>query len=277
MRFKMQDFGEASTILGIRIQRDIKHGLLTLDQSKYAKAILQRFCMEACKGVSIPLSPTTHCSKEQSPTSDEDKEFMKTIPYRQVVGSLMYLMVSTRPDLADHVQILSRYGSYPGVTHWKGVKKVLQYVQHTLDYGLVFRRGVGTSLEAYCDADFSSCLDTSRSNGGYVFLLGGAAISWSSKRQSVVAQSTCEAEYMTMNQAAREAIWASQLLDELGYPQCPVTIYSDSESAISLSKNAVIGPKSKHIKRQEHFIRDCLKEDDIVVKYVNTIAKSQMR
>ena len=75
---------------------------------------------------------------------------------------------------------------------------------------------------------------------------------------------------MALNQATREAIWASQLLDELGYPQRSVTIYSDSESAISLSKNAVIGPKSKHIRRQEHFIRDCLKDEDISVKYVNT-------
>ena len=73
---------------------------------------------------------------------------------------------------------------------------------------------------------------------------------------------------MALNQAAREAIWVSQLLEEFGFPQRPVTIYSDSESAISLSKNAVIGPKSKHIRRQEHFIRDCLKDDDIAVKYV---------
>ena len=81
-----------------------------------------------------------------------------------------------------------------------------------------------------------------------MFLLGGEAISWSSKRQTVVALSTCEAEYMAINQAAREAIWASQFLEEMGYPQKPVVLFSDSESAINLTRNFMIGPKSKHVR-----------------------------
>ena len=268
--FKMEDFGEASVVLKIRIRRDKERGILTLDQSKYAASVLQRFGMQDCKGVSIPLSHGTYFSVGQSPDGDEEKEQMSAIPYRQAVGSLMYLMVSTRPDIAAAVQVLSRFGSNPGPAHWSGVKRVLQYVQRTINFGLVFKRGQGVTLSGFCDADFSSCLDTSRSTGGYVFSLGGAAVSWSSKRQPVVAQSTCEAEYMAMNQAARDAVWGSHFLQELGWTQGPVVILSDSQSALSLTKNPVIGPKSKHIRRQFHYVRDCLDDGDVCLRFIGT-------
>ena len=269
-KFKMQDFGEAAVILGIRITRDFEEGTLGLDQKKYAEKVLARFGMENSHGTEIPLSISTQFSKDQCPITSKEKEEMAKVPYRQAIGSLMYLMVSTRPDLAYPLQILSRYGNNPGMLHWKALKKVLQYLQQTKDHGLLYKRGKGVDLTAYCDADFSSCQDTSRSNGAYVFLLGGASISWSSKRQSVVAQSTCEAEYMAMNQTAREAIWATQLMEELGYTVKPVTIFSDSQSAIHLSKNTIIGPKSKHIRRQFHYVRESLEQEEIKVKYIPT-------
>ena len=120
--FKMQDFGEASAILGIKITRDLSKGTLTLSQSKYARNLLKRFGMEKCGGSQVPLSSTASYGKEQCPETDEDKKMMENVPYRQAIGSLMYLMVSTRPDLAYAIQILSRFGANPGPVHWKGVK-----------------------------------------------------------------------------------------------------------------------------------------------------------
>ena len=268
-RFKMQDFGEASVILGIKIQRDLTAGTLILSQAKYARSLLDRFEMKGTRGTSIPLSASVTFGKDQCPQSEEDTHVMLDAPYRQAIGSLMYLMVSTRPDLAYAIQVLSRFGSNPGIIHWKGLKKVLQYVAGTVDFGIVYRRGEST-LTGYCDADFSSCVDTSRSNGGYVFLYGGGAVSWSSKRQQVVALSTCEAEYMAMNLATREGVWGIQLMEELGFGQRPITLLSDSESAINLCKNSIIGPKSKHIRRQFHYIRECIANGDINLKFVRS-------
>ena len=145
-RFKMQDFGEAKSILKIRIQRDKLTGVLSLDQAKYSATILKRFGMENCHGSAIPLCSTTHFSNEQCPSAGEDKELMSKTPYRQAIGSLMYLMVSTRPDLAYPVQILSRYGSNPGPAHWKAVKKVFQYVQETMHFGIIYKRGTENKL-----------------------------------------------------------------------------------------------------------------------------------
>ena len=144
----------------------MRKGTLTLSRSKYACSLLKHFGMENCGGSQVPLSSTTSYGKEHCPETDEDKEIMENVPYRQAIGSLMYLMVSTRPDLAYAIQILSRFGANPGPVHWKGVKKVLQYISHTLNYGLVYQR-TQEKLTGFCDADFSSCVDTSRSNGGF--------------------------------------------------------------------------------------------------------------
>jgi hypothetical protein len=178
-RFKMQDFGEASVVLGIRIRRIKEQGVLMMDQEKYIEGILSKFGMDKCNGVSIPLSCGVNLSKSQSP---EETEEVPDVPYRQVIGSLMYLMVSTRPDIAASIQILSRFSSNPGLTHWSAAKKVMQYLRRTSKYGITYFKDEGTNLCGFCDADFGSCLDTSRSTTGYVFLLGGGAISWSSKR-----------------------------------------------------------------------------------------------
>ena len=125
-----------------------------------------------------------------------EKEAMANIPYRSSIGSLMYLMVSTRPDLAAAVGILSRFMENPGKVHWEAVKKVLRYVQHTKSYGLLYKRSGSLDLVGFCDSNWGGCLDTRRSTTGYVFMMSGGAVSWCSKRQKSTSQSSCEAEYV---------------------------------------------------------------------------------
>ena len=127
-RFEMVDFGEVNMILGMRVLRDREKGILTIDQEQYAQEVLKRFGMENCKPVSTPLPTDAKMVLSQGATSEEERREMEAVPYRQAIGSLMYLMVSTRPDIAAAVGILSRFMENPGRIHWEGVKRVLRYV-----------------------------------------------------------------------------------------------------------------------------------------------------
>ena len=149
-------------------------------------------------------------------------------------------------------------------------KKVLQYLKKTLTYGLTFRREDGLQLEGHCDADFGACPDTSRSTTGFSFNYGGAVVSWCSKRQPTVALSSCESEYMAGNMAAREAIWIRDFLAELGWAQSTTNILSDSQSAMALMKNSVHHPRTKHIRRQWHYVRDLIAEGEVKFSFIGT-------
>jgi hypothetical protein len=183
----------------------------------------------------------------------------------------MYLMTSTRPDLAAAVGIFSRFLSNPGKEHWEGLKRVLRYIKYTVDYRLTFVRKEKFLLKGYVDSDWAGCVDTSRSTTGFVFVLGGTAVSWSSKRQKCVTLSSCEAEYVAAGHATREAIWLADFLAELG-EDLPgaVQIHSDSQSAISLVKNPVQHQNTKHIRIQYHFIRERYKDGEVNFKYIST-------
>ena len=120
----MVDFGEASSILGIQITTNLAEGWLELDQKRYVEVILDKFGMSECRGVVTPLEPNVKFSKAQEPSTKEEEQKMEDIPYRQAIGSLMYLMVSTRPDIASSIQVFAKYMQNPGIEHWEGVKRV---------------------------------------------------------------------------------------------------------------------------------------------------------
>jgi Reverse transcriptase (RNA-dependent DNA polymerase) len=269
--FKMTDFEEVETVLGIQIKRDMKNGILTMGQENYVKKILARFNMENCQGKATPLETTSQLSEEMGPQTEEEREWMKRVPYREAVGSLMYLMISTRPDIAAAVQYVSRFGANPGVPHWRAVQRILQYLQKTKGYGLKFQRQGEVKITGHCDSDWGGCKDTRRSTTGYVFQLGGASISWSSRRQKTVALSSCEAEYMASCEATREVIWETKLLSDLGYKGLtPVHIFSDSQSAMKIMENPVHHDKTKHIAARYHFVREQVAEGAVKFCYLPT-------
>ncbi|CAA0814313.1 Uncharacterized mitochondrial protein AtMg00810 [Striga hermonthica] len=193
-RFDMKDLGEAKQILGMKITRDRNAGKLWLSQSDYIEKVLCRFNMNIAKLVRVPLGSQFKLSNKDSPQDNSEKEKMRVTPYASAIGSLMYAMVCTRPDIAHAVGVVSRFMSNPGVMHWEAVKWILRYLRGTKDRALVFVRSTLT-LSGFVDVDFAvSDLDKRRSTTGYVFTYDGTAVSWISKLQKIVTLSTTEAD-----------------------------------------------------------------------------------
>ncbi|TFY52997.1 hypothetical protein EVJ58_g9696 [Rhodofomes roseus] len=206
---------------------------------------------------------------------------MKTKPYQAIVGSLMYAALGTRPDISYAVQSLSQYNSRPNEDHWKAAKHVRRYLKGTQDFAITYG---GSSddlnvkafyrnfrLEGYSDADWGANPDDRRLISGYAFLVGNGIVAWSSKKQTMVALSTMEAEYMAISYATRHAIWLRALLAELTFAQDgPTPINADNQSAIALSKDNVNHSRSNHIDIRHHFIRECILADTVSLKYCPT-------
>src|SRR5271167_4009163 len=208
----MKDLSAANYILGMIIKRDRAKRKLWLNQRKYVETILQRFNMQDSKPVKVPISIGVRLSAEQCPKTQEEEEDMSRVPYASAVGSLMYAMVCTRPDIAHAVGVLSRFMSKPGKEHWDAVKRVFRYLRGTSDYSLCYHCKSSGAPHSVCihgfvDSDWAGDIDKRRSTSGYVFTMFGGAISWMSKRQPVVALSTTEAEYMAATHACKESIW----------------------------------------------------------------------
>lgn len=260
--FDMKDLGPAKKILGMQITRDKQKGVLQLSQAEYINRVLQRFNMGDAKSVSTPLASHFRLSQEQSPQTEEEKELMAKIPYASAIGSLMYAMVCTRPDIGHAVGVVSRFMSNPGKAHWEAVKWILRYLRGTTEKCLYFSKGE-IKVEGYVDADFAGEVDHRRSTTGYIFTVGTGAVSWMSRIQKIVALSTTEAEYVAVTEASKELIWLQGLLTELGFMQEKCALYSDSQSAIHLARNSAFHSRTKHIGLRYHFIRSLL-EDEVL-------------
>ena len=261
-QFEMKDLGAAKQILGMRIKRDTNSRTLLLSQDKYIDKVLSRFNMQNAKVVSTPLGVHFRLSKEQSPKTEEERAYMAKVPYASAIGSLMYVMVCTRPDIAQAVGAVSRYMNNPGKLHWEAVKWILRYLRGTTSKALCFKGG-DTILTGYVDADLAGNVDIRRSTTGYVYTLGGTAVSWGSQLQKIVALSTTEAEYVAVTEASKEMVWLQSFLEELGKKQEDNVLYCDSQSAIHLAKNPSFHSRTKHIQLRYHFIRSLL-EDGIL-------------
>jgi hypothetical protein len=259
-KFDMKDMGEASYVLGVEIHRDRNKRLLSLSQKTYLQSVTKRFSMEYCKPTTVPIVKGTKVSEELCPHTPEEKERMKDIPYSSTLGSLMYAMLFTRPDLSHTIGILSRYQKNLGEEHWKQLKYVLCYVKGTLDYGLYFN-GHNLQLQGYTDADWEGDLDDRKSTFGYIFTLAGGAISWCSMKQDSVALSSMEAEYIAAPEAAKEGMWLREFLASLKVVESasqPITIFCDNMATIKVSKDPKFHSKSKHIEGRYNYIRDVI-------------------
>ena len=164
------------------------------------------------------MDPGLRLSADMGPATSADVRDMQDVPYGQAVGSLFYLAVATRPDIARTVGNLARFSKNPGMTHWKAVKHLFRYIKGTLDYKLTYSSSSDSELfTSYTDADHAGCPDTGRSTSGYVIKMGTGAISWSSRLQSIVALSTTEAEFVAAVSAGQEMLWLRNLLTEFRF------------------------------------------------------------
>jgi hypothetical protein len=260
--FECTDMGEVSTFIGIDVQHDRAAGTVRLSQQRMAEELVQRFEMWDAKPKSVPINHGTVISTHGEPAA---------VPYGELVGSLNYLATCTRPDLAHAVGMLARYMSAPTDAHWAMAKGVLRYLRGTTALGIMYSRDACTGgVLGYCDADYAGDLDTRRSTTGYVFVMAGGAVSWSSKRQKTVALSTAEAEYQAAAAATKEAVWLRKLMGDLGRPAGCVPVRSDNQAALALIANPIISARSKHIDVLHHFSRERVLLGEVSFSYIST-------
>lgn len=262
--FKMSDLGLLHYYLGIEVKQH-EDGFF-LNQSSYAKKILEKAGMAECNPCKIPMEPRLKLSK-QSTSPLVDATF-----YRSLIGSLRYL-VNTRPDLAYSVGYVSRFMEEPHMDHLLAVKHILRYIAGTCDWGLFYprKKGVQPSLEGYSDSDLAGDIDGRKSTTGVIFFLGDSPVSWQSAKQRVVAMSSCEAEYIAAATAACQAVWLARLLAEILNSEVSMPLLRvDNKSAISLIKNPVLNDRSRHIDTRFHLIREYAAQGKIEVKFIGT-------
>ena len=271
--FDMKDLGEAAYILGIKIYRDRSRRLIGLSQDTYIDKVLNRFSMQDSKKGFLPMSHGISLSKTQCPATTDERDRMNRIPYASAIGSIMYAMLCTRPDVSYALSVTSRYQADPGDSHWTVVKGILKYLKRTKELFLVYGGEEELNVSGYTDASFQTDHDDYRSQSGFVFMLNGGAVSWKSSKQDTVADSTTEAEYIAASEAAKEAVWMRKFIAELGImPSAsrPLDLYCDNSGAIAQAKEPRAHQKSKHILRRYHLIREIVDRGDVKICKVHT-------
>ena len=224
-KFDIKDLGVLKYFLGMKVEQNKNSGSLWIGQPAYIENLLKRQGLQDSKPTSTPVEIGL---KLQPATSQVEP--VNQAEYQSAVGSLMDLAVSTRPDIAFAVNSLARFNSNPPNDHWKALKRVLRYLKGTSNVGILFKQDGSDKCIGYSDADWAGDTTDRKSTFGYIFMLSGGPISWSSKKQKCVALSTAEAEYVALSGAAQECLWLRQLEKEL---ECssdgPTLIYEDNQ------------------------------------------------
>jgi hypothetical protein len=265
--------------LGMEILRDRTLGTLALTQTTFTASLLEQFGMADAKPRSTPADASQ--KDLQKLTEEEEPLDSRKFPYSSVVGGLLWLSTRTRPDIAQAVGVLTRFMSAPGQQHWDAAMIVLRYLKGTPKLGLLFRKETAEiwgstsnnsqEILAYADSDFAGCKDTRKSTAGSVFISGGAAISWSSKLQSITAWSTTEAEYIAAGEAVKEGRWLKQLTLDLGSKSSePVLIWGDNQAALKLLNNDTASRRTKYIDVAYHAAREAVYKGEVKFSYIST-------
>lgn len=265
LEFSMKDLGPLHHFLGMHVQRS--GDSLFLSQRQYMVDIHARAGMSDCKPCSTPVDTQPKVAADSGAPVQDPSD------YRSLAGALQYLTF-TRPDISYAVQQICLHMHDPWVPHLAALKRILRYIQGTLDLGLVLRPSAQSDLVVYSDADWAGCPDTRRSTSGYAVFLGDNLVSWSSKRQSTVSRSSAEAEYRAVANAVAEATWLRQLLLELQTPLRRATlVYCDNISTVYMSTNPVQHQRTKHIEIDLHFVRERVALGETKVLHVPTTSQ----
>ncbi|CAL9022062.1 unnamed protein product, partial [Prunus brigantina] len=258
--FELKDLGKLRYFLGLEVQYH-SGGTIFVNQAKYARDLIKKASMVTCKPCSTPSKPHHQVLK------DEGIPLPDPTLYGSIVGTLQYLTF-TRPDIAFAVNTVCQFMHSPTDVHLGLVKRIIRYLQGTLQFGVNFSPG-SMVLSGYCDADWAGDPNTRRSTTGYVVFLGSNPISWSSKKQASVSRSSTEAEYRALAHCAADISWIRQVLCDLQMivPEAPI-LHSDNLSALALSANPIFHSRIKHLDVDFHFIRERVQSKDLIVQYV---------
>ena len=263
--YEMKDLRELKYFLSIQVHRDREWKVIHMSQSGYNRTILERYGMQNSKSANTPLSSGARLTKGTATDTLTDQR-----EYQSMVGSIMYAMLATGPDLAQSIQQISQFSQMPTTTHEKASKQGLRYINGTVDEGITFNGNLGTRLKAWRDANWGG--EKGRESvSRRIFTLAGGAVSWSSKKQATVALSSMESEYMALLHTLREQIWLVRLVKEIGYDiSNQNVIYGDNPIAIALTHNPEHHAHTKHVDIQYHFIRDCVEDGRTRLEYCPT-------
>ncbi|GJW31326.1 putative ribonuclease H-like domain-containing protein [Tanacetum coccineum] len=260
-RFQMSSMGELTFFLGLQVKQ--KEDGIFISQDKYVAEILKKFDFASVKTASTPIETQKPLVKDEEAT-DVDVHL-----YRSMIGSLMYLTAS-RPDIMFAVCACSRFQVTPKTSHLNAVKRIFRYLKGKPKLGLWYPRVSSFDLEAYSDSDYAGAnLDRKSTTGGCQFL-GRRLISWQCKKQTIVATSTTEAEYVAAANCCGQVLWIQNQMLDYGFNFMNTKIYIDNESTICIVKNPVFHSKTKHIEIRHHFIRDAYEKKLIQVLKIHT-------
>ncbi|KAG7542180.1 Reverse transcriptase RNA-dependent DNA polymerase [Arabidopsis thaliana x Arabidopsis arenosa] len=263
--FHMKDLGPLRYFLGIEVARSPEG--IYLCQRKYTLDIIAETGLMGVKPITFPLEQNHKLSLAK------DDPFSDPTRYRRLVGRLIYLG-NTRPELSYAIHILSQFMNNPQQAHWNAALRVVRYLKNSPGQGILLRANTTLTLSAWCDSDHGACPITSRSLTGWFIQLGDSPLSWKTKKHDVVSRSSAEAEYRAMADTVSELMWLCELLPTLGIKvTAPVTLHSDSLSAIMLAANPVFHARTKHVARDVHFVRDEIIRGTIATKHVSTTSQ----
>jgi len=257
--YKGRDLGASNTFLGMRVDRDRAAGTLMLSCPGVTAALLEQFGMGAARPNKLPMAAKTTLMRTGEHMLEESTR------YSELVGSLLYLSTTTRPDIVFAAGVLARYMNNPEEQHWVAAKGVLRYLAGTANHGLCY--GPAEELAGAEDADLGGCPETRRSTTGWVFTWNGAAFSWASKRQATVSSSTAEADYVAAAAATREALWVSKLMVDLGQPATTVNMAEDNQACLSLIANPETTGKANYIDIAHHMVRERVAMGEVTFTY----------
>ena len=288
-RFNTKDMGASEFILGMRIRRDRKQCTITLDQELYICKALEKYGLSECKPVHTPETDSGPSDMDAAVQQSDEKQ-IDIRGYQEIVGTLLYAAISTRPDIAHAVLQLTKHMQSPYVHHMTAAMRVLRYLSGTKERGLVFGRsqqhigngnGNGSvrvndsemmTVAAYADANWGGNVGSDRKSiMGWIVTLNGDVVSWASKKQRTVAQSTCEAELYAEAAAINEVLWQRGLLGEMGLTVDDASVvYGDNQSTITLSRNGVKSERTKHVDIKYHFVTERVNDGTIMLQWIPT-------
>jgi Reverse transcriptase (RNA-dependent DNA polymerase)/gag-polypeptide of LTR copia-type len=272
-RFNTKNLGEISKVLGMRVIRDRKARTIYLDQEQYLDRVLNKFGVTAAKHKAKTIPATDFSNLRPATRSDERIDASQ---YQQLIGSLMYAMVLTRPDFAFVLGCLARYMSDPAVHHGHAAKELMRYIRSTISQKIRFGPGGDEHFVIFTDADWANDKSDRKSVSGGVGIFHGGPFCWMSKKQRSVAKSSCESEYIAQAMYASQGQWAAQVFRDLGMPEYisdsgqTVDMRGDNQGALALVKNPHLHERSKHIDVCHHYIRDLAEKKKLRVTYVPT-------
>jgi hypothetical protein len=277
-RFNTKDLGESKAFLGMKITRDREKKTIMLDHQSYIAKALERFGLTDCKSAATPAATVRGSNNlDNEDNTDGGNESCDQQKYMELIGTLMYPSVSTRPDITNAVRSLARYMQSPKRRHEIAAKRILRYLSGTKEIGLLFGRRGGMNVDdemnliAYGDADWANDKNDRKSITGWIVKLNGDLISWASKKQHTQSQSTCEAELYAQAAAINEVAWQRDLLKELGLNvHQPTIVYCDNQPTISVTKNGIKSERTKHVDVKYHFVTEQFNNGIIKPVYLQT-------